>query len=103
MFEPTLRPRAQRHLNSLGWADLLIGIPTYGNAATVGMVVKTVLDSAAEYFRDLRTVLINADAASSRGTRRAVADAAADATIPVVIGGYTGKLGRGSAVRATSR
>jgi hypothetical protein len=95
-----MRPEAQRHLNRIGQADLVVGIPTYGNAPTVGMVVQTVLDGVGTDLKDLRVVLINADAAISYGTRRAVADAAADAPIQVVIGGYTGTLGRGSAVRA---
>jgi hypothetical protein len=95
-----LRSEAQRQLKRIGHADLVIGIPTYGNPTTAGMVVQTVLDGVAADLADLRVVLINADAAFSRGTRRAVADATASASIPVVIGGYTGKLGRGSAVRA---
>ena len=100
MCEPTMRPDAQDHLKRIGSADLVIGIPTYCNATTVGMIVQTVLDGVTADLGDLRVVLINADAGPSCHTRRAVADAAADAPIPVVIGGYTGLLGRGSAVRA---
>jgi len=100
MFEPTMLPETRRHLKRIGSADLVIGIPTYCNAITVGMVVQTVLDGVMADLGDLRVVLVNADAGPSCGTRRAVADAAADASIPVVIGGYTGILGRGSAVRA---
>jgi hypothetical protein len=100
IYEPTMRPEAQRHLKRIGAADLIIGIPTYCNATTVGMVVQTVLDGVTADLGDLRVVLVNADAGPSCHTRRAVVDAAADAPIPVVIGGYTGKLGRGSAVRA---
>jgi len=95
-----MRPEAQRHLKRIGAADLVIGIPTYCNATTVGMVVQTVLDGVTANLGDVRVVLVNADAGPSCGTRRAVADAAAGASIPVVIGGYTGILGRGSAVRA---
>lgn len=100
MCEPVMQPEAQRYLKRIGQADLVIGIPTYRNAPTVGMVVQTCLDGVTAHLGELRTVLINADAAPSHGTRQAVADAAADASIPVVSGGYTGKLGRGSAVRA---
>ena len=100
MCEPTMRREAQRHLKRIDSADLVIGIPTFCNAKTVGMVVKTALDGVTADLGDLRVVLVNADAGRSCGTQRAVADAAADATIPVVIGGYTGRLGRGSAIRA---
>lgn len=103
MCEPTLRPGARRQLKRVGRADLVVGIPTYCNTKTVGMIVQTVLDGATADLSDLRVVLINADAGRSCGTRRAVADAAADAPISVVVGGYTGRLGRGSAVRAISQ
>jgi len=95
-----MHPETQSQIKRLRRADLVIGIPTYRNATTVGMVVRTVLDGVAAYLGDLRVVLINADAGPRDGTRQAVADAAADAPIPVIIGGYTGLLGRGSAVRA---
>lgn len=100
MCEPVLRSEAQRHLKRIGRADLVIGIPTYDNASTVGMVVQTILDGVTADFGHLHVVLVNADAALSRGTRRAVADALAGSSIPTVSGGYTGRLGRGSAVRA---
>jgi hypothetical protein len=101
MFEPIMRSQARRQVKRIGQADLAIGIPTYRNASTVGMVVQTALDGVTANFKDLHTVIINADAGPRSATRQAVADAAADAPIPpVVIGGYTGLLGRGSAVRA---
>jgi hypothetical protein len=100
MCESMMQPEAQRHLKRIGQADLVIGIPTYRNATTVGMVVQTALDGVTADLGDVRTVLINADAAPSEGTRQAVVDATVDASIPVVTGGYTGTLGRGNAVRA---
>lgn len=100
MHEPTLLPQAQRHLKRIGRADLVIGIPTYCNAKTVGMVARTALDGVTEDLGHLRVVLINADAAISCSTRQAMADATVDAPFPVIISGYTGRLGRGSAMRA---
>lgn len=101
MFEPVLRSQPQNQIKHIRQADLVIGIPTYRNATTVGMVVQTILDGIAEDFGDLRVVLINADANSRDGTRQAVADATTDvSSIPVVSGGYTGNQGRGGAVRA---
>jgi hypothetical protein len=100
MCEPVMRSQARRQLKRTGRADLVIGIPTYRNASTVGMVAQTALDGVTADFSDLRVVLLNADACSRDGTRQAVADATADASIPVILGGYSGRLGRGSAVRA---
>lgn len=100
MCDPVLCPQSQNRIKRIGRADLVIGIPTYRNAATVGMVVQTALDGVTAHFGDLRPVLINADGGSGDDTRQAVADATAGSPIPVVIGGYTGNAGRGSAVRA---
>src|SRR5512136_3479221 len=98
--DPVLSVPSQKQLKRIGRADLVIGIPTYRNAATVGMVAQTALDGVAADFADLRAVLINADGGSADDTCRAVADATADATVPVVVDSYTGSVGRGSAVRA---
>ena len=100
MCDPVMCPQSQRQIRRIGRADLVIGIPTYRNATTVGMVAQTVLDGVATDLGDLRTVFINADGLPQNGTRQAVADATTDSPIPVVIGGYTGVVGRGSAVRA---
>jgi hypothetical protein len=64
------------------------------------MVIQAALDGVVANFGHLRVALINADAARYDGTRQAIADATAATDIPVVVGGYTGRLGRGSAVRA---
>ena len=100
MCDPVMCPQSQRQIRRIGRADLVIGIPTYRNATTVGMVAQTVLDGVATDLGDLRIVFINADGLPQNGTRQAVADATTDSPIPVVIGGYTGVVGRGSAVRA---
>jgi hypothetical protein len=101
MWDPALRCGAQRELRGIGQADLVVGVPTYRNPKTVGMVIQTILDGVTADLSDLHVVLVNADAGRNSGTRQAVSDAAAYAPIPFVSGGYTGKLGRGSAVRAT--
>jgi hypothetical protein len=100
MCDPVLSLSSQKQIERIRRADLVIGIPTYRNAGTVGMVAQTALDGVAASFADLRTVLINADGGSADDTCRAVADATADSTIPVVIDSYAGNVGRGSAVRA---
>ena len=66
-----MRPEAQRHLNRIGQADLVVGIPTYGNAPTVGMVIQTVLDGVGTDLDDLRVDIEAPDEArESRGRRR---------------------------------
>ena len=47
MCDPVMCPQSQRQIRRIGRADLVIGIPTYRNATTVGMVAQTVLDGVA--------------------------------------------------------
>jgi glucosylglycerate synthase len=58
----------------LGRADIMVGIPSYRNAATIGHVVRASQAGLVQYFPDLRPVLINSDAASPDGTQRVVAE-----------------------------
>jgi glucosylglycerate synthase len=58
----------------LGSADIMVGIPSYRNAATIGHVVRAAQAGLVQYFPDLRPVLVNADAGSPDGTQRIVVD-----------------------------
>jgi hypothetical protein len=58
----------------LGSADIMVGIPSYRNAATIGHVVRAAQAGLVQYFPDLRPVLVNADAGSPDGTQRVVVE-----------------------------
>jgi hypothetical protein len=79
-------------------ADLLVGIPSFRNAATIGHVASTAARGLVEHFPDARVALVNADGGSEDGTPDRVAEAAGD--IPVAVGRYVGPSGKGSAFRA---
>ena len=49
-------------------ADILIGIPSYNNARTIGHVAQAVQAGCNKYFGDLKTVIVNSDGGSSDGT-----------------------------------
>lgn len=49
-------------------ADILIGIPSYNNARTIGHVVRAVQTGLAKYFPEARAVLVNSDGGSTDGT-----------------------------------
>jgi glucosylglycerate synthase len=49
-------------------ADILVGIPSYNNARTIGHVVKAVQAGLAKYFPDRKSVLVNSDGGSNDGT-----------------------------------
>ncbi|HYA91091.1 MAG TPA: glycosyltransferase [Thermodesulfobacteriota bacterium] len=50
-------------------ADILIGIPSYNNARTIGHVVLAVMAGLAKYFPNVRAVMVNSDGGSSDGTQ----------------------------------
>ena len=79
-------------------ADLLVGIPSFRNAGTIGHVATTVARGLHEHVPDSRVVLVNADGGSDDGTPDRVTEAVTD--IPVITGRYVGPPGKGSAFRA---
>jgi hypothetical protein len=55
-------------------ADIMVGIPSFKNAATIGYVVRAAQAGLVQYFPDLQPVLVNADAGSPDGTQRVVVE-----------------------------
>jgi hypothetical protein len=55
-------------------ADIMVGIPSFKNAATIGYVVRAAQAGLVQYFPDLRPVLVNSDAGSPDGTQRVVVE-----------------------------
>ena len=68
----TLTPAIREELARLGRADIMVGIPSFKNAATIGYVVRAAHAGLVQYFPDLKPVLVNSDAGSSDGTQRVV-------------------------------
>jgi hypothetical protein len=58
-----------RELINVGEVDVLIGVPTYNDAATVGQVVQAIRAGLLKYFPRQRAVIINADGGSKDGTQ----------------------------------
>ncbi len=73
-----LPDEARRAAESIGRADLVIGIPSYNNAKTIGHVVRAANAGLSKYFPELKGVVINADGGSSDQTREAVLSARVD-------------------------
>jgi glycosyltransferase involved in cell wall biosynthesis len=66
----------QEKLSEIKEADILVGIPSYNNAKTIGHVVRAVQAGLARYFPDKKAVLINSDGGSTDGTIDVVQKAA---------------------------
>jgi glycosyltransferase involved in cell wall biosynthesis len=99
-----------KRLAELGEADIVVGIPSYDNARTIGNVVRAVSAGLDKYFPDLKAVIVNSDGGSKDGTREAVLSAEVDgdallivthrvAPIQRISTPYQGIPGKGSAFR----
>jgi glycosyltransferase involved in cell wall biosynthesis len=95
-------------------ADIVIGIPSYNNARTIGQVIRTVKEGLAKYFPSSRALIVNSDEGSKDETTAvASAGVAADPRFlalahslhPVykIITPYHGMPGKGSAFRTIFR
>jgi hypothetical protein len=69
-----LTPAVREEIVRLGRADIMVGIPSFKNAATIGYVVRAAQAGLVQYFPDLKPVLVNSDAGSPDGTQRVVVE-----------------------------
>ena len=67
-----LPPAAHRLVEDLGAIDIMIGIPSYNNARTIGHVVEATHAGLAKYFPRMRTLIVNSDGRSTDGTQQVV-------------------------------
>jgi glycosyltransferase involved in cell wall biosynthesis len=96
----------------IGSADLMVGIPSFGNAETIGYVVRAALAGMVQYFPDLKPVLVNSDGGSPDDTPRvAISTESPDYIEKIILVSprhklqrisftYQGISGKGTAVRA---
>jgi hypothetical protein len=68
----TLTPAIRDEISRLGRADIMVGIPSFKNAPTIGYVVRAAHAGLVQYFPELKPVLVNSDAGSPDGTQRVV-------------------------------
>ncbi len=74
--ESILTDEFLRELMNVGEVDILIGVPTFNDAATVGQVVQCIRAGLLKYFPRQRAVIVNVDGGSRDSTKdlvRAVA------------------------------
>ena len=96
----------------VGQADLMVGIPSYGNAETIGFVVRAATAGMVQYFPDLKPILVNSDGGSPDDTPRVAVSTESPEYIEKIIlvsprhrlkrisFTYQGLSGKGTAVRA---
>ncbi len=105
-----LADQVRDRIRDIGQVDVLVGIPSYNDAATIGHVVQAVVAGLAKHFPDKRAVCVNSDGGSTDDTQRVVAEASFStpeallvgeplAPVPKIFTPYHGPSGKGSAFR----
>jgi glycosyltransferase involved in cell wall biosynthesis len=98
------------HLEQIGEADIVVGIPSYNNARTIGHVVRAVSVGLAKYFPTRRSVIVNSDGGSKDNTKEVVLESEGGADDLLLVSHpvqasqristpYHGLPGKGSAFR----
>ena len=72
MDEELLKQQVQEKLSAMGEAEIMVGIPSYNNAGTIGHVVRAAQEGLQKYFPARRALIINSDGGSKDGTVQAI-------------------------------
>lgn len=105
-----MREELRGWIEEVRHADIVVGIPSYNNARTVGHVVQAVQAGLAKYFPEYKAVLVNSDGGSTDGTAEVVKDTVIEdyssvllqhreSTLFKIATPYHGLPGKGSAFR----
>jgi len=97
-------------LKEIGDVEIVVGIPSYNNARTIGQVVRAASAGLAKYFPQRKSLVVNSDGGSKDGTREVVLGAELDPDSLLLISHpvhpiqristpYHGVPGKGSAFR----
>ncbi len=99
-YDTSLRPYTAKRLEEIEQADLMVGIPCYNNEATIAHVVQMVSHGLAEYYKDLRAVVVISDGGSTDDTREVAKDFQLKPWQEKIITIYRGPSGKGTALRS---
>ncbi|BCB27434.1 glycosyl transferase [Sulfurimicrobium lacus] len=111
MNDISFRTEVHEQIGKIGSADIVVGIPSFNNARTIGHVVRAVQAGLAKYFPDHKAVIVNSDGGSSDGTTDVVQNTSVDdfsaillhhRILPIskIAFPYSGIPGKGSAFRS---
>jgi len=107
-----LDDRAKERLQHIRTADIIVGIPSYNNADSIGRVIKAIDLGLAKYFSDKKSIILISEGGDLSGTIDAV-DALKDkhyfessfiakpsSYTEILVTKYRGTSGKGTAVKA---
>jgi len=95
-----LDPDAQRSISRVGHAEILIGIPSYNSAKTIGHVITESAKGLSEYFSDGQSLILISDGGSADGTVEIAEALHLPRGVQLITCRYQGVPGKGTAVRA---
>lgn len=106
-----IKEEAIEKLREIREADLLVGIPSFNSARTIGNVVQAVQAGLVKYFPDNKSVIVNCDGGSTDGTIDIVQKTVSDLSqtyltskngksVFIISTGYHGMPIKGNAFRA---
>jgi glycosyltransferase involved in cell wall biosynthesis len=112
--EDILASQIKQDISALGQTEIIVGIPSYNNASTIGHVVRAAHGGLLKFFPDRKAVIVNSDGGSKDGTMEAVEQANLDTASVLSVSHplypvhrlttpYHGLPGKGSAFRTLFR
>jgi hypothetical protein len=91
---------AQSALSSVRYADVLVGIPSFNSAKTIGYVISQAAEGLHEHYGDQKSLILVSDGGSADETVRVAENVILPKNVKLVTCRYQGVSGKGSAVRA---
>jgi len=98
-FHTGLRPWANRRLEKIDHAEVVIGIPSFNNDSTIEHVIDVVSEGISKHYPDRRAVIIISDGGSTDDTREVAQEKTVNPFIEKIVTIYRGIPGKGSALR----
>jgi glycosyltransferase involved in cell wall biosynthesis len=106
----TLRQEVKEQLDSIGKAEIVVGVPSFNNERTIGHVVSAIQAGLAKYFPERKAVLVNSDGGSRDRTMEIVRSTRIEDQasillhhridpVPTIATPYEGIPGKGSSFR----
>lgn len=97
--EELLEDKVLKTISKLKSVDIIVGIPSFNNANTIGNVVSNFANGLEQYFPHFKSLIINSDGGSTDGTREIVEKIRKTRGIEIITTQYKGPSGKGSAFR----
>ena len=98
-FHTALRAWANRRLEKIDHADIVVGIPCFNNDSTIAYVIDMVSEGLTKYYQNIRSVIIISDGGSTDDSREVAKEKTVNPFIEKIVTIYRGVPGKGSALR----